>query len=395
MPIAFPGDFARCGPPRLEEPKQHVSIRRSWVVRGLVIGTALGIGGALSAQGPALRDRTGRELYTAACANCHSGDGRGASTAQVGFADPIPDFTDCSFASREAAQDWFAIVHQGGRVRAFSHRMPAFGEALTDAQIERVVDYVRTLCRDKSWPRGELNLPRAMATEKAFPEDEVIVAFDGVTRKGAREGNAELIYERRFGARNQIELALPFGVREGEGGNISHAQPGDIGIALKRTLAHSGRSGTILSVIGEAAAPTGDPATGMGSGTWIFEPGLLFGQAFPANFFFQAHVGAELSADKEKSGHEMFWRGAFGTTIAPRYGRAWSPIVEVLGAREMGPGVKPEWDMIPQMQISLSRRQHILASVGVQIPMTDRTRPKRLVAYLLWDWFDGGLFDGW
>jgi hypothetical protein len=30
------------------------------------------------------------------------------------------------------------------------------------------------------------------------------------------------------------------------------------------------------------------------------------------------------------------------------------------------------------------------------VPMTDgRTRPTRLAVYLLWDWFDGGFFEGW
>jgi len=53
--------------------------------------------------------------------------------------------------------------------------MPSFAEALTPEQIGMAVDYLRSFCTEKVWPRGELNLPRAMFTEKAFPEDETVL----------------------------------------------------------------------------------------------------------------------------------------------------------------------------------------------------------------------------
>jgi hypothetical protein len=53
-------------------------------------------------------------------------------------------------------------------------------------------------------------------------------------------------------------------------------------------------------------------------------------------------------------------------------------------------------DLVPQMQVTLSRRLHVRANAGLQIPMSNREgRPKSFVFYVLWDWFDGGLFDGW
>jgi hypothetical protein len=55
-----------------------------------------------------------------------------------------------------------------------------------------------------------------------------------------------------------------------------------------------------------------------------------------------------------------------------------------------------EWDALPEMQVSLSTRQHVLLSVGVRVPMTQRTvRRTTVMAYLLWDWFDGGFLSGW
>lgn len=115
------------------------------------------------------------ELYTAACAACHGDDGRGRTQAEVGFAAPLPDFTDCSFASREPDADWFAVIHEGGPVRAFDRMMPAFGDTLGKSEIDAILRHARTFCVNASWPRGEFNLPRPLFTEKAYPEDETVV----------------------------------------------------------------------------------------------------------------------------------------------------------------------------------------------------------------------------
>jgi len=54
------------------------------------------------------------------------------------------------------------------------------------------------------------------------------------------------------------------------------------------------------------------------------------------------------------------------------------------------------WDLVPQLQVSLSRRQHIMVSAGVRVPINGRNeRGSTFLSYLLWDWFDGGFFDGW
>jgi hypothetical protein len=67
----------------------------------------VGVGSA-SAQAAATLD-SGQSVYRAACTACHGPDGRGAPQLTVGFDVPLPDFTDCSFNSREPAADWFAI----------------------------------------------------------------------------------------------------------------------------------------------------------------------------------------------------------------------------------------------------------------------------------------------
>ena len=58
------------------------------------------------APDPDYADLDGRALYEAACANCHGIDGAGADPTFLAFEEAMPDFTDCSFASREPDADW-------------------------------------------------------------------------------------------------------------------------------------------------------------------------------------------------------------------------------------------------------------------------------------------------
>jgi hypothetical protein len=309
----------------------------------------------------------------------------------VGFETPLPDFTDCSFATPEADADWMAVAHDGGRVRAFDRRMPAFGEALSTAELQRILDHIRTFCLDTRWPRGELNLPRALVTEKAFPENETLVTTE-VDARGAAGFTNELLYEQRIGARAQFEIAVPFVARETATGWQSGV--GDVAVAVKRVLAHSLDTGRILSVSAEAVLPTGSETDGLGSGSMVFEPFLTFGQILRSDAFLQAQAGIEAATSGQR---EAFWRVAFGKTfVEGRFGRAWSPMVELLAARDIEAGAQVHWDVVPQMQVSLSKRQHILINAGVRIPMNAREgRATQVLSYFLWDWFDGGLLDGW
>lgn len=89
---------------------------------------------------------------------------------------------------------------------------------------------------------------------------------------------------------------------------------------------------------------------------------------------------------------------AAGRTFAQDggFGRAWSPMMELLAVRELEDGAPIEWDLVPQMQVTLNTRQHIMLNGGVQFPLNERQgRGRRFIVYLLWDWWDGGFFDGW
>jgi mono/diheme cytochrome c family protein len=342
------------------------------------------------------RAPNGKELFQAACVACHGPDGRGAPQAIVGFETPLPDFTDCSFASREPETDWIAVVHNGGPARGFSEIMPAFGEALSRDEIQSVVSYVRGICRDRAWPRGDLNLPRPMVIEKAFPEDEVVLTTSIATAGPGAVSNL-FVYEKRFGARSQIELKTPLSalhlVNGGWRGGV-----GDSEVGYKRALFHSLRTGSILSVGGEVVLPTGNRSFGTGTGTTVFEPYVAAAQILPRDGFMHFQGGIEVPRNSARAAKETFWRAAAGRSFNQDggLGRSWSPMLEVLAARQWQSGSKSEWDLIPQMQVTLNKRQHILASVGFRVPVSNTTgRAKQLMFYLLWDWYDGGLRDGW
>lgn len=363
----------------------------------LILAAAVTIQFAATAADAAQQppDRSGAELYRTACAACHGADGRGVAAASTGFDIPLPDFTSCTFATREPDADWFAISHDGGPARAFDRRMPAFGDVLTEDEIARALDHVRGFCTDPAWPRGELNLPRPLVTEKAFPEDETVVTSTFDTAATGSITN-QFLYEHRLGARSQYEVVVPFTLREAETGGWQRGL-GDVAVAVKHVLAHSLRRGTIVSVSGEVVLPTGKESLGLGKGVTIVEPFLTMGQILPGNAFVQLQGGAELPTDLEKAAREAFWRAAVGRTFEQgRFGRAWSPMVEILGVRELVSGERAQWDLVPQMQVTLSTRQHIMISGGVRLPLNERDgrRPK-IITYFLWDWFDGGITEGW
>jgi len=343
-------------------------------------------------------DMTGQELYEASCITCHGADGTGSDPSFVAFSEPLPDFTDCQFARREPDADWVGVAHRGGPSRGFSQMMPAFGEVLDADQLQRVMDYVRSLCSDDAWPRGELNLPRALLTEKAFPEDEWVFETNTPLEGGQGAFMNTLVYEKRFGPRTMIEVLTPFGVQERTGADESGwvAGMGDLTLGVKHALYHSLDAGSILSLGAEVKLPTGKVEDGFGNGYTLWEGFLSWGQILPSSAFFQFQGIVEVPATSEAN-DETVLRGALGRTwTRGRWGRAWSPMIEVQAKRELVSGEAWSWDLVPQFQVTLNTRQHVMANVGILLPLTDADlRNTALYFYVLWDWFDGGLFEGW
>jgi hypothetical protein len=172
---------------------------------------------------------------------------------------------------------------------------------------------------------------------------------------------------------------------------------GDIAVAIKRVLAHGVRRGSIVSASLEVVLPTGKETEDLGSGTAVLEPFVTFGQILPRNTFLHAQAGAELPRHSDIASREGFWRVAIGKTLEQgRFGRAWSPMIELLGTRDLEAGATTNWDVVPQIQVTLSRRQHIMVNGGIRVPLTERSeRRSQVMTYFLWDWYDGGLLEGW
>jgi hypothetical protein len=168
-------------------------------------------------------------------------------------------------------------------------------------------------------------------------------------------------------------------------------------VAVKRAFYHDLKAGSILSGSAELIIPTGDENTGFGKGTFVFEPFLTFGQILPGDFFLQAQGGMEIPFNRQKAENEAFLRVALGRSMSfSPWGRTWTPMVEVLASRELTSDVNTLFDVVPQIQVTLSKRQHIRFNVGVRLPLNETAdRNLAVMGYLLWDWFDGGLFEGW
>lgn len=80
--------------------------------------------------------QTGADVYKAKCQMCHAADGSGNTPA--GKAMKAVSFNSPQVVKKSDA-DLIAIVKNG------RGKMPAFEGKLTDAQIEAVVAYIRTL----------------------------------------------------------------------------------------------------------------------------------------------------------------------------------------------------------------------------------------------------------
>ncbi len=350
----------------------------------------------------------GKAIYDAACVACHGANGEGASPAATGFERPesFPHFNKCDETTPEFTRDYKASIRDGGPARGFSTIMPSFSGVLTSPQMDEVVSYLRTFCHEKGWPLGELNLPRALITEKAFPESETIFTTTANVKGAPGIGN-ELVYERILGESDQLEVAVPFGWSHRDDGGMTGGL-GDIAIGDKHILYSRLRAdpdrapyeatGAILSVQGEVVLATGDQRRGLGAG----EPSLgffaMYDQLFPKQVFMQIQSGIDIPRHSEFGPRSAYVRTAIGKSISgdQGLGRLWSPMAEIIANHDLAPGATTDWDVIPEFQVTLNKRQHIRTAIGYRLPLNDTAgRPKQIIAYFLWDWFDGGLFEGW
>lgn len=348
--------------------------------------------------------RRGEAVYKQGCIACHGAEGKGADEASTVFVRPdtFPDFTRCDQTTPEPDSAYKAVILHGGHGLGFSQIMPAFGDQLTDQQINDVIAYLRSFCHNvHHYPGGELNLPRALITEKAFPEDELVISTAADAGSPA-SWTTDVIHEQTFGGMNQIEIDVPinYAVEPNPANTRNNwtSGLGDITVGLKRVLFSNFPAGSILSVQGGFLLPTGDSDRGFGAGTTTFEPFLAYDQLLGERNFLQFQLGGDITFDSTKSPRSLFFRAAAGRSMAPDHGlgRLYSPMVEFVGTHDYTAGAGTDFDIVPEMQVTVSKRQHIRAAAGVSAPITNTAdRKPQITFYVLWDWAEGHFWNGW
>ena len=318
---------------------------------------------ALAFQSP----DSGAVLYHAWCAACHGQDARGTPAASVRTTVPPADLASCAASTPEPAERWRGVVTKGGAAYGLSLDMPAFGEAATAEQIRWVVRYVRSLCGSAAWPPGELNFPRGFLVEKAFPENELVLV------NHHREQN--YIFERRFGARFQIEAEARTAF-DGAANSFD-----GVSFAGKLDVWHSPQALAITTLGLEATPPLGR------QDRWEVVPFLAFGWSPHEVLTVQGQI---VGTWEEQAGIAGF---EYRLGVAKDLGRVVSMV-------EAGWVVPRQGDhalsFYPQLWIQLSRLGHVAGLIGAELPAVgpEPRRPK-LIAFLLWDFGDAGLFKGW
>ncbi len=329
---------------------------------------------------------------------CHGADGKGQSQNLAGFEPPstFPDFSDCPTAAVEPDFQWRAIITNGGPARAFSTIMPSFKDLLTQEQIGKVVEHLRGFCADPAWPRGNLNLPRALITEKAFPENETVVA-GAISAHGSPGVGSTVIYEKRIGATGDARSHRAVRL------HARPAAPGAPRSAISRSATNrrcftaSGTAPSSAPAASSACPPAMRPRAAAGPPP-SSKRSPRSDNCCPPAASCRCTPGSNCRSIPIKLSRVYFLRTAIGKTFSQEggLGRRWSPIVEFIAERDLVSGGTTNWDIVPELQIPLSKRMHILGSVGLRIPANNTgDRQKQVLFYVLWDWMDGGLTQGW
>lgn len=331
----------------------------------------------------------GQEVYETACMACHGKDGAGNPEWESEVR-PV-SFADCGTTAEPTAL-WKSIVTHGGPRHGLSDVMPAFGEAFPPQEIAAVVAYLRTFCKTADrYPPGDLNFRRLIATDKAFPEAEVVMKTKVVPAEGETE--LEFVYENRLGPRFQYELEFPLRPKatdEGYGAGV-----GDVVVSGKYVLAFNPAKLQIFSGGLELALPTGNERKELGSGTAVFTPFLSFGRGFSRGVF-QTRVAAELPADAARAARSYKYAVAYSFPAIGFSRTGYVPAIELEGAYSPSTSTHEQVAVLG-LSKALSKLGHVIASVGVGVPIRPRgaPHPKEFHAYLLWDFGDGPFWQGW
>src|SRR6056297_325689 len=332
----------------------------------------------------------GKEIYQTNCAMCHGPGGQpDTDSALVKSMGITPaNFSDALFNSREPNSDWKIVVTHGGPALGFSDQMPACAESLSEAEIDAVLAYIKTLGGRHDYPDGELNMFLPVRTKKAFPEDEWVWKQRYTGQDGNDAWKNTLEYEFRVGQRGQGIVEVTHEV-QGDESEFGHFEPG-----FKYVLQHDVHSGYILSGAAQVAAPLNSDAN------WEFLPYLAFGKILSDAWTLQG--SGRLKLDLEDSDNSNAEFATILHWVHTPWPRNVFPALEVVAEVPFERGSEAnrkdavQFSLLPQARIGLNKRGNIALNVGVEVPVNDTNRYDwRGYVYLIWDFADGGFFEGW
>lgn len=332
----------------------------------------------------------GADIYGVNCVVCHGPAGAPDADSDLvkslGVTPAV--LSDALFNSREPASTWKVVITHGGPAMGFSEKMPAFGGGLTEQDIDDVLSYIKTLGGTHDYPDGSLNMFLPVRTKKAFPEDEWVWKQRYTEQDGDNAWKNTLEYEFRIGQRAQGILELTHEV-EGSQQNFGHLEPG-----IKYVLRHDQQAGFILAAAAQVAAPLN------GDANWEFLPYLALGKILSEKWTLQS--SARLKLDLQDSDENSAEFASVVHYVHTSYRRAIFPALEVVAEVPFERGSEPDradavqFSIIPQARIGLNKRGNIALNAGVELPLNDADRYDwRAYLYLIWDFADGGFFDGW
>jgi hypothetical protein len=333
-----------------------------------------------AAQDPPQVPTTIPEMWNAWCARCHGRDGKG-NVAEPTVTVVPRDFTECKSATGEGDPDWELAITKGGPAVGLSDQMPAFGDALSREQIQGFVAHLRKFCTERGWPDGNLNLPRLLFTEKAFPEDELVIAPVASHRQGrTTDWRIDTVLEKRLGKRFQLELLGPIASVFGPPRETGY---GDTEIGLKTVLNPNTRNH--LATFGiDVVVPTGSDARGLSEGAG-FEPYLATASAFGTTYL-QTQFKLEMPKAAPWENKLAVYRIGINHDLntSPT---GWAVGIELTGENK-------DVALTPQVRKGLTKTGAIAGAIGVSLPLNNRDEQGvQWLGFLLWEFLETPYFS--
>ncbi len=168
------------------------------------------------------------------------------------------------------------------------------------------------------------------------------------------------------------------------------------------------RTKSLIGWGSEILIPSGNKAIG-GTGEWELEQFLTYTQILPKRAYFLQQIGAEGTFKRHDDPLQAYARSTIGKSfLADKgMGRAFSIATELITTRNLAPRQNFTLTLVPQMQVTVSKRQHMRLGLGFNLPppvvkgpinpaiIINPVNTRQFTFCWLWDTFDGGFFEGW